>query len=232
MQECFESVAIKRIKEVKGTNSLVGIYKMSEELDGRDVVTLVGDFLLAGIETSGNTMAFLLYELSKNPCMQEILEKSVRGVGEINDGVLKRFQFGKAVIQENFRLHPISVGVGRKLATNGVFSGYEIPAGTQIVTQNQISCRLEVFCPIKPNEFYPDRFLNKKERLHPFLSLPFGFGPRMCIGRRMAELSIQILLLRLAQNFHFEFNGNGPVGCKTFLINQPDVPIKLKLYKK
>ena len=101
-----------------------------------------------------------------------------------------------------------------------------------MVTQNQISCRLEQFCPVKPNEFWPYRYVNEGQRLHPYLSLPFGFGPRMCIGRRLAEMSMQILLYRISQNFYIEDLTTEKVDCISLLINQPDKPIRLKFSKK
>ena len=106
--------------------------------------------------------------------------------------------------------------------------------GTYVVTQNQISCQLETFCPFKPTEFYPDRFMSKdkNDKFHPYLSLPFGKGPRSCIGRRLAELSLEILLFRLSQTFHFEFAGQNEIGCTNNIINQPDTAVKLKLCAK
>ena len=80
-----------------------------------------------------------------------------------------------------------------------------------------------------------DTLLNKltrpNQRLPNGLSLPFGFGPRMCIGRRLAELSMQILLLRLSQAYRIE-NQTKNVNCISLLINQPDQPIHLKFIKK
>jgi len=219
-----------RIKDCKSGNSLVNAYKKCPEFDSRDIMTLVGDFLLAGIETSGNTMAFLLDELSRNAKVQENLHASIADYDDFNELALKKFKFGKAIIQENFRLHPISVGIGRKLSTSIELSGYEIPVGTNVVTQNQVSCKLENYCPHKPEEFLPERYLTKENRLDPFVSLPFGFGPRMCIGRRMAELTMQALLFNLAKNFNFESKNNSTVDCESLLINQPDAPISLKLH--
>ena len=71
-----------------------------------------------------------------------------------------------------------------------------------------------------------------KGQLHPYLSLPFGHGSRRCIGQRMAELSLEILLFRLSQAFHFEFAGKNQISCKNNIINQPDTAVKLKLHLK
>ena len=100
------------------------------------------------------------------------------------------------------RLHPVSVGTSRTLGKDGVFSGYHIPKGTLLVSQNQITSRLEDYFPFDdPNAFNPERWIrddnNETSQIHPFCSLPFGYGKRMCIGRRMAEQSILALMFRI-----------------------------------
>ena len=111
-------------------NSLVHAYEKSIDLDDREMVTLISDFLLAGVDTSANTMAFLLYELSKSQKVQEDLNK-VTGDQHLILGqdVLNQFKLGKAIIKETLRLHPVSVGVGRYLARPAIFSGYRVPEG-------------------------------------------------------------------------------------------------------
>lgn len=223
----IEEIAIRYLKDSAHYHpaSLTNVYKDTDNhLDAKDIVTLIGDFLLAGIDTSANSMAFLLYELAQNPSVQIDLDEEIRKSDDLRD-----FKLGKAVIKESLRLHPISVGVGRTLALDATFSGYVVPKGTLVVTQNQISCRLPSYCPLRPNDFWPYRYLNGgQQRLHPFLALPFGFGPRMCVGRRLAELSMQMVLLQLAKSFFVRSLGdNRGLECINFLINQPDKPVGL-----
>ena len=63
------------------------------------------------------------------------------------------------------------------------------------MTGNQVSCNLPEYFS-EPNKFIPERWLNKgQNRNHPFLLLPFGHGPRSCIGRRLAEQSLHTLII-------------------------------------
>ena len=112
-------------------NSLVSAYRESGDLDHCDIVTLISDFLLAGVDTSANTMAFLLYELSKTKDIQENLGKMTENanVVKLTPDILNQFKLGKAIIKETLRLHPVSVGVGRYLDRPTVFSGYQVPQG-------------------------------------------------------------------------------------------------------
>ena len=242
-QEFIENMASKCISEKKWQSnpSIFNAYTQdTTKLSDRDRFTLVADFLLAGIDTSAYTMAFMLYELSKNALLQNELLLETNRMSNIDAHIMKNFKrkfpLVDGIIQENFRMHPISVGVGRTVREKCQFSGYEIPAGSYVVTQNQVSSRLKAFCPYKPNEFCPDRFTqpHNHQALHPGLIRPFGFGARRCIGKKMAEYSLRILLIRLSQAFQMEYVGKHPVemNCVSNLINEPEYPISLKLTKR
>ena len=71
-----------------------------------------------------------------------------------------------------------------------------------IITHNQVACRQEKWFT-NATQFTPERWLQKNrraegQRIHPFLHLPFGYGARMCLGRRFAEMEIYILLIKVA----------------------------------
>lgn len=88
----------------------------------------------------------------------------------------------------------------------------------------------------KSSEFIPERWL--KDRVdekcphardsHPFATLPFGFGPRMCIGRRFAELEIEVLTVRMIREFKLEWN-YPDLKFKSYLFNSPADPLRFKV---
>lgn len=241
-QEYIEATVYKHYQEMVSSNQyaefgLLSHYLSSEKLDIKDSLALAADMVLAGIDTSSYTAGFLFYELGSN---QEYQEKLFKEINEILveeeyhsdqeskfDDYIKKFSYGKLVLKEVLRLHPVSVGTSRTLDVDGVFSGYQIPKGTLLVSQNQITSRLPDYFPYgDPNTFNPDRWTRDNERqssqINPFLALPFGFGKRMCIGKKMAEQSILALMFRLFQTYEIEWIGNKDLDCKSLLINEPD----------
>ena len=75
----------------------------------------------------------------------------------------------------------------------------------------------------------PERWLRGSgENIHPFAVLPFSYGPRMCIGKRFAELEIQVLVCKLLQRYRIEWMGAEKMGLTTRLFNIPSEPLKIK----
>lgn len=117
----------------------------------------------------------------------------------MNPSFTAKATYCRAVLKESLRLNPISIGVGRILNKDAILSGYQVPKGTVIVTQNQIACRLEKHFK-NASKFIPERWMrDTKEDVNPHLVLPFGHGMRSCIARRMAEQNMLVLLLRVSE---------------------------------
>lgn len=142
----------------------------------------------------------------------------------------------RACIKETMRLRPISVGVGRLANADISIGGYQVPKDTMLITMNQVSCQLEEYFE-NANKFIPERWLKKdaaaaakKDFRNRFLWLPFGHGPRMCMGRRIAELEMRILLCTVLRNYQVNYHYED-IGVKTCLINVPDRPMKFQLIK-
>lgn len=98
-----------------------------------------------------------------------------------------------------------------------------------------MTCRLPQYFS-RPDDFIPERWDRKTKRkdnsgaIHPYLSLPFGFGPRMCIGRRLAEQSILVLVNGLFSRFRVKWAGDqeSELDCLSTLINKPEKPLRFE----
>ncbi|XP_015116287.1 cytochrome P450 302a1, mitochondrial [Diachasma alloeum] len=242
--EIMQEVAIdmvtrkaKRMKESIGNkkSSILENYLSNRNVDLKDVVGVACDMLLAGIDTTAYSTAYALYHVSRNNKVQEKLREEVRKLlpesdSPITAATLRDATYVKAVIKETFRLNPISIGVGRILLSDVVLSGYRVPKGTNVVTQNQVACRLPEYFP-DPDSFKPERWFRENpesKNVHPYLVLPFGHGPRACIARRLAEQNLQMFLLRICRAYSLEWRG-GVLDCLSVPLNTPDGPIAVEL---
>ncbi|XP_058661087.1 thromboxane-A synthase [Ammospiza caudacuta] len=165
-------------------------------------------FLIAGYETTTSTLSFVTYLLATNP---ECQEKVLREVDEFSAKHMvpdcqnvQELPYLDMVIAETLRLYPPAFRFTREAAKDCVVLGQHIPAGAVIeIAVGHLHHNPE-FWP-DPEKFIPERFTEeaKKER-HPFAYLPFGAGPRGCLGMKMGLLETKITLLRILQKFKFK----------------------------
>lgn len=151
---------------------------------------------------TANTTAFLLYALANNPDKQAILRKEIMEILPQKNSILteesmKNMPYLRACMKEASRLRPTVVGTARRLPVDTVIAGYQFKKFTDIAMASHFTSTSEQFFK-RPNEFIPERYLKSKpcpelQTQHPFAFLPFGYGPRMCVGRRFAELEMEIL---------------------------------------
>ncbi|XP_064488659.1 cytochrome P450 302a1, mitochondrial-like [Ornithodoros turicata] len=241
-QDFMASVVLKYLKKAQQevgpedseeTRTILEKFLCNPEIDFRDVFTMAVDMFLAGIDTTAYSTAFMLYHLSTNPRCQERLCEELTGLmpspeSHLDLNQLANAPYLRACIKESLRMNPIAIGIGRILPEDVVLSGFNVPAGTLLITHNQAACRHEVNYE-DPDAFRPERWIkeqNSAARAHPFCSLPFGYGPRMCVGRRFAETVMSLLLARLIRTFEVSYR-HEEIDCFTRLINVPDKPLKL-----
>lgn len=120
---------------------------------------------------------------------------------------LQNAPYLRACLKESLRLNPIIAGNFRATGQDIVLSGYRVPKGVDIAMANVVIGWDDKHFE-QHQKFIPERWLkgsasdecpirNKKD-LHPYIYLPFGHGPRTCIGRRFAELEVEVMILRSA----------------------------------
>merc|ERR1712110_605247 len=133
-------------------------------------------------------------------------------------------------IRKNFRYNMIVPSNSRYLEKDVELGGYLIEKGTMVNFGVAYITKSERFFK-NPSKFDPDRFRPENqgsEKIDPYSLLHFGFGSRMCIGRRLAEQEIYLTLIKLIQNFKIEYVGKTPE-VKTGLLLTPSEPLDLKL---
>uniref|UniRef100_A0A1A9X3E8 Cytochrome P450 n=1 Tax=Glossina brevipalpis TaxID=37001 RepID=A0A1A9X3E8_9MUSC len=175
-------------------------------------------FFLAGFETSASTMAFALYELAINQQIQEQSRQEVRKVLEkYNNSLtyesLKELNYLQKVLNETMRKYSVASILIRK-----ALNDYQVPGSKFIIEKGTL-----VIIPVdaihhdpdiypNPEEFQPERFnADQVNNRHGMSWLPFGDGPRNCIGLRFGKLQTMIGLALLLNNFYFTLNPRTPV---------------------
>ncbi|XP_048730635.2 cytochrome P450 302a1, mitochondrial-like [Ostrea edulis] len=223
-QSYIRGIAVKYSKEALeklGDNAsfdgehgdLIPYLLSKTSLSEREVLTVICEFIFAGVDTTSHHLSFVMYLLGRHPEIQEKLYQEIKSTlgndGEITDSQIGKMSYLKAVTRETHRILPVAPGNIRTSSKDMVLSGYKIPAGVQLAMHHDWICMQDEHFE-DAQQFIPERWLrsNKaKNNAHPFASVPFGFGPRACIGRRFAEQESHVALIKLLRNYRVEYTG-------------------------
>ncbi|XP_070766967.1 cytochrome P450 3A30-like isoform X1 [Enoplosus armatus] len=192
-------------------------------------------FIFAGYETSSSTLGFLAYNLATHPHTQKTLQEEIdetfpekiRPTYE----ALMQMEYLDMVMNESSRLYPIANRLERMSKASVDMNGVTIPKGTVVMIPVYTLHRDPSLWP-EPEAFKPERFSKEnKDNVDPYAFLPFGAGPRNCIGMRFANLMMKLAIVEILQDFSFvtckETDIPMELGVDGF--TNPKNPIKLKL---
>ncbi|XP_025830323.1 probable cytochrome P450 49a1 [Agrilus planipennis] len=210
----------------------------------KTAAVLALDLLLVGVDTTSIAVASTLYQLAINPEKQEKLFKELNEAlpdsdTAINEAALEKFHYLKACIKETLRMYPVIIGNGRSLTSDTIIEGYMVPKGTHVIFPHLVVSNITKYFK-NPNEFLPGRWLKLKDsdggckhahKIHPFVSLPFGYGRRSCLGRRFAEIELQILLAKIFRKYKVEYH-HEPFTYKITPTYVPEQPLKFRLIQR
>jgi cytochrome P450 len=167
-------------------------------LSDRQVRDEVMTLLLAGHETTANALTWTWYELARRPDVLARLEAEV-GTHAITVDDLPRMPWNLAVIEEAMRLHPPAYLVGRQAVHELELGGHRLPTGSVVLVNIRGIHRRADYFP-SPAAFRPERMLEADKKARPrHHYLPFGAGPRVCIGSHFALLEAQLALATMVQ---------------------------------
>jgi cytochrome P450 len=207
----FRIIDARRRGEGGEANDVIALLMAATE-DGRgmsdqqlrdEVMTLA----MAGHETTANALAWTFYLLSRHPSVERKLSSEVRAVlGERGPAAedAPRLRYSSLVVSESMRLFPPVWAVEREALADDVIGGCRVPAKSLVAISPYLLHRHRKYWE-NPEGFDPERFTSERSEGRPrFAYLPFGGGPRQCIGMGFAQIEAQMLLARIAQRFRLE----------------------------
>lgn len=189
--------------------------------------------LLAGHETTATTLTWALTLLEQQPEVRarirsEALEAlpdepvAAPGIGPL----LRALPYTTAVVHEVARLYPAVWLLSRQAKEADTIGGFAVPAGAQVVLSPYALHRDPRFWD-HPDEFRPSRFLSSFPDVHRYAYLPFGAGPRSCVGQRMGMTEAVVSLARLCRELDFSAVGKPPRRSEALLTLKPATVLRL-----
>jgi enediyne biosynthesis protein E7 len=156
-------------------------------------------FLLAGHETTANALTWIFYLISQNPEVErQLLAEITQVLGDriptLQD--IPKLTYTKTVIQETMRLYPPIWIIERRVIEEDVIGGFTLPAGSSVVISPYALHRHPAFWD-RPEVFDPSRFQHSP----PAAYIPFGAGPRFCIGNEFSMLEAHLITTMVMQKF-------------------------------
>jgi cytochrome P450 len=199
---------------------------MSDEL----VLSESMQLLVAGHETSSNGLSWLLYLLSSRPdCLARVREEfdQVLGDAPLSHADVPKFEFTTQVIQEGLRLYPPFWMIDRMAIADDRVGDTVIPRGSTVIVYVYGAHHAPRYWE-RPEEFDAERFVKGSEKQRtPFTYLPFGGGPRGCIGGNYAMLQILMILSDLLRRYDFELTPGQTIEARPMVILRPKHGIRM-----
>ena len=183
--------------------------KSSGYLSNDEIVSAIMTIILAGYETTSNALSYTAYLLALNPTIQDKLIKEINDYYEVNPDcslydAAENIEYVNMVLCESMRIFPPAPRTNRECKhTCAVADGLVIEEGCDITFPIFLLHRNPKYWP-NPDEFDPERFNPNNAQSYPtFAYLPFGEGPRNCIGKRLALLEAKMTLVAILKELQF-----------------------------
>ncbi|KFB35469.1 cytochrome P450 CYP12F2 [Anopheles sinensis] len=232
-------VAASRIQNSPSHAENQSVLEKLLKIDKHVAMIMSFDMLMAGIDTTSSGTVGILYCLARNPEKQAKLREELRTIMPKKDSPLtpenmRNMPYLRACIKEGLRLYQPIAGNMRATGRDIVLQGYRIPKDTDIAMGTALMQRTEQHFK-RSMEYLPERWLTERPEdvpsgkdASPFIFLPFGFGSRSCIGKRLAMMEMEIITARLVRQFDMRWNYDD-LKFRTALINVATNPLQFEL---
>jgi cytochrome P450 len=205
--------------------------RMSEQQLRDEMMTL----FLAGHETTASALTWTWYLLSRHPAVEmrlvEELHRVLAGRAPSVDEQPK-LPYSEMVIREALRLYPPAPGIAREPIEDVTIGGYDVPKGSLIVVNTYAIQRDGRFFA-DPERYDPERFApGWEERIPRYAYLPFGGGPRVCIGNGFAMMEARLILATVAQRYRLLLEPDETIRPVQLVTLRPSGPVRMRLTRR
>jgi len=204
---------------------------MSDQQVRDEAVTL----LLAGHETTAHTLNWTFSLLAQNPDAEAKLHAELDTVlhGELPTlADLKRLPYTDIVIKESMRLLPAVYSIGRQSIADTEIMGYTIPKYTDVTVFSYFMHRNPRLWD-QADQFMPERFSPDNEKNLPrYAYLPFGGGPRICVGNSFAAMEARLLLATIAQKYQLRLNPGHKIELEPLITLRPKGGLTMRIEQR
>uniref|UniRef100_A0A673JAH1 Cytochrome P450 3A n=1 Tax=Sinocyclocheilus rhinocerous TaxID=307959 RepID=A0A673JAH1_9TELE len=191
-------------------------------------------FIFGGYETTSSTLSFFFYNLATNPeamkKLQEEIDQTFPDKAPVDYEVVMNMEYLDAALNESLRLFPIVGRLERVCKKTVDINGLLIPKDMVVMIPTFALHRDPDYWS-DPESFKPERFTKgNKESIDPYMYMPFGLGPRNCIGMRFAQVSMKLAIVEILQRFDVSVcdQTQVPLELGTSGLLVPKDPIKLQ----
>ena len=185
-----------------------------EPMSERELLDEVMTLVVAGHETSASALAWTWYLLATHPAAMARLQQEIDAApatAALGFQASESFRYTQAALKEAMRLYPPGWLLSRRTIAPDVLSGYEVPAGADVMLSPYLIQRHPAFWD-RPEEFRPERFIEAtSDPRDAWIYIPFAAGPRHCVGENFAMYEMTVHIARVARDWRLEYLDDGPV---------------------
>ena len=192
---------------------------------------LVG-LVFAGHETTALALTFTLHSLAGNPRVYRDVEAEIEAVvgdDPVEWDHLEDLELLDRVVDESLRLYPPIHSLPRETTRDVAFGEYTVPAGSEVLVSVYSLHHDERFWSA-PETFDPDRWRDRDRSTEAYL--PFGAGPRRCLGATFARVEARVVLVELLRRFRFERSSPGDLTLSPQMTTHPDGDVALTVRRR
>jgi cytochrome P450 len=240
LDQVIEQIIAERRQSREDKGDLLSMLLLAQDEDGAsmtgkqlrdEVVTLFS----AGHETTSNALTWAWYLLSQNPEAEARLHAELDHVLAGRSPTLAdlpNLPYTLMVIKETLRLYPPAWLLGRTALEEVEIGGYTLPEGSRCFISPYVLHRMPQYFP-EPERFDPERWLPEKEAALPkYAYLPFGGGPRVCIGNSFAMMEAHLLLATIAQQYQLSLLPGHKVVPEALITMSPEFGLPMRVEKR